>query len=359
MVYDGKDNMKIQKDDLRTILDKLKPVSLKDDLLVENFLGQLIFLEDGISIFNDQTYIYYPIETDLNCIVSYTKLLKFITKTSGKFVKIVLKDDKTLITCGKARLTLNPLLLNDIDLETINEIKTSLEKGTTEQLPEGFIKGIEICALSVSKDPAQGTLACICVSGNKIVSSDKTRVSLCTMEESLSMSDTILISADLSATLLKFNPFGIKLTEAWAIFDDENDCLLAMRRIRGKYAFNKFVGMFPKFKASEKIKLPEEIKRILDLINSMVIETAFVDRFVHIQMEKDSLTLSSTTESAVIKEKVKIAYKGTPFLISINPSSLQEALSLIESPVLEKDQEERLAMIQTKNFKHMMALKVM
>lgn len=60
--------MRIKVDDLHTILDKLKPVSLKDDMLVENFLGQLIFSEDGISIFNDHTYAFYPIMNRVNLI---------------------------------------------------------------------------------------------------------------------------------------------------------------------------------------------------------------------------------------------------------------------------------------------------
>ena len=358
MLYNNGGLMKIQKDELHTILNKLKPVSLKDDLLVENFLGQLIFSEDGISIFNDQTYIFYPIETDLSCIVSYTKLLNFITKTSGKFVKIVSTDDKVKVICGKASLTLNSLLLNEIDSKTISEIKNSLIEGDFEEIPDGFLDGVEVCSLSTSKDPADGTLACVCVSGDKIMGTDRTRVGLYTMQDSMSTPRTILINSDLVSTLIKFNPIGIKLTDSWAIYNDDNECLLAMRIIRGKFPFNKFVKLFSNFESSEKIKLPDEVKRVLDLITSMVNETTYIDRYMYIQMEKDALTLSSTSESAVIKEKIKIAYKGTPFLISINPSALQEALKVIESPILEKDADNKKIMMQTDNFKHIIALKV-
>ena len=84
--------MRIEKEQLHNILIKLKPVSLRDDLLVENFLGQLIFSKEGITVFNDQTYIFYPIETDLNCIISYTRLVNFITKTKEDVHKEDLKD---------------------------------------------------------------------------------------------------------------------------------------------------------------------------------------------------------------------------------------------------------------------------
>lgn len=352
--------MKIKKEELLSILNKLKPVSLKDDLLIENFLGQLIFSEEGISIFNDQTYIFYTIETDLNCIVSYTKLLNFITKTTGKFIKIIQttkdKTEKVSLSCGKAKLSLNSLLLNEIDLETISEIKKTFVGKITNKIPEGFNEGITACSYSTSNDPAAGTLNCICIEGDTILGADRTRAGMFTMNSTLN-NKSILISSKLISTLSKFKAIKFKVTEAWLIFKDEEDCLLAMRRIRGKYPFEEYSGAFSKFETKTKIEFPEEIKRIIDLITTMVSETTYDARFVHIKVEDNVLMLSSSSESAVIEEKMNIKYSDAPFVFSINPSALQQALNIVDSQVLEKD--DRIVLMQSDNFKQLIALRVM
>lgn len=356
--------MKIKKEELHSILIKLKPVSLKDDLLVENFLGQLIFSEDGISIFNDQTYIFYPIETDLNCIVSYTKLFNFITKTTGKFIKITSttedKIEKVIVSCGKAKLSLNSLLLNEIDLKTIDEIRKTFISKVSNKIPEGFSEGIAACSHSTSNDPAAGTTNCVCIRGNEIIGVDGTRAGLFTMDSPLLQTDdSILISSDIVSTIANFKAIKFKVAEAWLIFKDEEECLLAVRRIRGNYAFDKYTALFDKFKAKTKIELPDEINRIIDLITSMTNETTYIDRYVTIKMKDNVLMLSSSSESAAIEEKMNVEYSGTPFVFSINPSALQQALNIVGSQVLEKDKDDRLVLMQSENFKQLIALKIM
>jgi len=357
--------MKIKKDELKQILNKLKPVSLKDDLLVENFLGQLIFSEDGISIFNDQTYIFYPIDTNLDCIISYTKLLNFITKTSGKFIKITQttekeKKDKIVISCGKAKLSLNPLLLNDMDKKTIGEIRKKFEDGEFDAIPEGFSEGIAACSHSTSTDPADGTKTCICINGDVIIGADNSRVAQYTMESEFpDIEGSVLISSDLSSMVSKFKAIEFKVADAWLIFKDEGDCLLSLRRIRGKYSLNKYKGLFDSFDVGVKIDLPEEINRIVDLINTMVSETNYTDRYLIIKLEDNILLLSSSSESAKIEEKIKVEYKGQSFNFSINPNSLQQALQVVGSNVIEKNKEGRMVRLQTENFKQLIALKMM
>jgi len=351
--------MKIQKSELHTILNKLKPVSLKDDLLVENFLGQLIFSKEGIAIFNDQTYMTYPVRTGLECVISFTKLFNFITKTTGKYIKIDINGDKVNVICGKAKLSLNSLLLNEIDLETITEIKNSLGDEDFYKLPERFTEGISACAFSASKDPSDGALSCVCIRNEIIMAADKTRVSLYEMEYPLLRTKgTILISADLSATLTKFQPTEFRVSKTWVIFLDENECLFAMRRISGKYKFNAINNLISEFEAGEKIKLPEEFNRTLDLITTMVNETTYQDRFMHIKLEDNKLILSSLSESAEIEEKIDVKYLGTPIFISINPTALQDALKIIGDAVLIKEKNDKMVLLKSDNYKHLIMLRL-
>jgi len=306
--------MKIKKSELRNILNKLKPVSLRDDVLIENFLGQLIFSEQEIAIFNDQTYMSFPIKTDLNCVVSFTKLLNFITKTTGKFVKIVEDEEKVKIICGKAKLSLNSLMLNEIDLATIEEIKESLGDDSLHELPEGFREGINACAFSASKDPSDGALACICINGSVMMSSDKTRASVWQLEHPLlKTKENILLNADLAPTLTKLEATHFRVSKAWVIFMDEDSCMLAMRRISGKYQFKTIMDLIENFQTEQTIELPKEFNRILDLVITMTSETTYLDRFVHIKLEDNELILSSSSESANIEEKIKIEYSDTLF----------------------------------------------
>ncbi len=170
---------------------------------------------------------------------------------------------------------------------------------------------------------------------------------------------SILIISDLVSTISKFKATKFKVVDSWIIFKDEKNCLLAMRRVRGKFAFEKYVSLFDKFKTKTKIELPDEINRILDLITIMVNETTYIDRFVHISMEDNILKLSSSSESADIEEKINVEYSGSPFVFSINPSALQQALNVSGSQVLEKNKEDRLVLIQSDNFKQIIALKTM
>jgi len=350
--------MRIEKEQLHDILIKLKPVSLKDDLLVENFLGQLIFSKEGITIFNDQTYIFYPIETDLNCIISYTRLINFITKTKGKYIKIIHSEDKAKISCGKAKLSLNSLFLDEIDAQIIDEIKKISDGKITAKIPKGFCEGIESCSYSASNDPAAGTLTCICIREEFIVGFDSTRVGVYEMETPISKTDkTILINASLTSILANFEPVKFKLSDSWSVFKNSEDIIFAMRSIRGSYPIDKVLPLFDKFKANKRIKLPDEINRIIDLIISMTNETTYIDRYVDINIEEDSLILSSSSESAAIEEKIKIDYTGSPFSFTINPIALQQALNIVGTSMLKRGKDNSMVLMQSGNFKHIIALK--
>lgn len=350
--------MRIEKEQLHNILIKLKPVSLKDDLLVENFLGQLIFSKEGVTIFNDQTYIFYPIETDLNCIISYTRLVNFITKTKGKYIKIIHTEDKAKISCGKAKLSLNSLVLNEIDAQIIDEIKKIADGKITAKIPEGFCEGIESCSCSASNDPAYGTLNCICIKGTHIMGFDKTRAGIYTMENPTTHVDkTILINATLTSMLANFNPVKFKVSGSWSIFKNSEDIIFAMRRVRGEYPVDIVKKLFSEFKSNKRMKLPDEINRIIDLITSMINETTYVDRFVDIDIKDNELMLSSSSESAAIEERIKIEYTGSPFSFTINPTALQQALSVVGTSMLKRGKDNRTVLMQSGNFKHIIALK--
>ena len=350
--------MRIEKEQLHNILIKLKPVSLRDDLLVENFLGQLIFSKEGITVFNDQTYIFYPIETDLNCIISYTRLVNFITKTKGKYIKIIHTEDKAKISCGKAKLSLNSLMLNEIDAQVIDEIKKISDGKITAKIPEGFCEGIESCSYSASNDPADGTLACVCIKGENIVATDKYRMGVYKMDSSIFKSnESVLINASLSSMLANFKPEKFKISDSWSIFKNSEDIIFAMRRIRGEYPIEKYIKVFSNFKSNKRIKLPDEIIRIIDLITSMTNETTYVDRYVNIDIKEDELMLSSSSESAAIEERIKIDYTGSPFSFTINPTALQQALSVVGTSMLKRGKDNRTVLMQSGNFKHIIALK--
>jgi len=348
--------MRIEKEQLHDILIKLKPVSLKDDLLVENFLGQLIFSKEGITVFNDQTYIFYPIETDLNCIISYTRLVNFITKTKGKYIKIIHSNESAKISCGKAKLSLNSLVLNEIDAQIIDEIKKISDGKITAKIPEGFCEGIESCAFSASNDPAHGTLTCFCIKEEHIVGFDTTRVGVYEMDSSMTKK-SILISATLTSMLANFKPKKFKISDSWSVFKNSEDIIFAMRSIRGEYPIEKHIDLFTKFKSNKRIKLPDEINRIIDLITSMTNETTYVDRYVDINIEENSLMLSSSSESAAIEEKIKIDYTGSPFSFSINPTALQQALNIVGVPMLKKGKDNRMVLMKSGSFKHLIALR--
>lgn len=348
--------MRIEKEQLHDILIKLKPGSLKDDLLVENFLGQLIFSKEGITVFNDQTYIFYPIETDLNCIISYTRLFNFTTKTKGKYIKIIHSEDKAEISCGKAKLSLNSLVLNEIDAQIIDEIKKIADGKITAEIPEGFCEGIKSCSFSASNDPASGTLTCVCIREENIVGFDKMRAIVYEMKTPIDK--TILISATLTSILANFNPVKFKISDSWSVFKNSEDIIFAMRSIRGDYPIDKILPLFSKFKSNKRINLPDEIKRIIDLITSMTNETTYVDRYVDINIEEDSLMLSSSSESAAIEEKIEIDYAGSPFSFTINPTALQQALNIVGTSMLKRGKDDRMVLMQSGNFKHLIALKV-
>jgi len=348
--------MRIEKEILHDILIKLKPVSLKDDLLVENFLGQLIFSKEGITVFNDQTYIFFPIETDLNCIISYTKLLNFITKTKGKFIKIIYSEGTAKISCGKAKLSLTSMILNEIDAKIIDEIKKIADGKITNKIPKGFNEGISSCSSSASNDPADGTLTCICIEEEHIISFDKTRASIYMMESPMT-DKAILISATLISMLANFKPEKFKMSDSWFIFKNSKDTIFAMRRVRGEYPSEKITKLFSDFKSNKKINFPEEINRIIDLITSITNETTYVDRFVDINIKENELMLSSSSESAVIEENIKIDYTGSPFSFTINPTALQQALNVVGTSTLKRGKDNTMVLMQSENFKHIIALK--
>lgn len=338
--------MKIARDELLKILEISKMAVAGSDHLEQ--LGHFIFGGENLITFNNRLLIYYPFQTDFQCSVDSDLFFKQLQKYTTEEIEIELKKNRLHIngTLEKAKLA--------IQLEQDKEIFNIIDSIREEQLnveyvdvPEDFVQGIDLCSYSASKNAADGTLCCICISGTTIMSCDNYRATQYTLDAPMSDRD-LLLDARIANEIKRFKMIKFGIGENWLHFKNEIGVVLSARQIFGDY-----MDISDAFELQgKKMKLPTETPAVLDFVSPVIANEQQPERKANIDIKNGYLTASVVRKRATVEKSVPLneMFKDLDMSFIINVDFLKSIIDI--SKVMVYDLDSGRAMFQSAKFKH-------
>ena len=317
-------------------------------------LGHFIFGGEHLITFNNRIMIYHPFVTDFQCSVRAELFYKQLQKFETEKLNLSLKKKTITILGTKERASMTVQLEKDSELfEIISGIREEQLNTEFVKVPEDFVHAVDFCSHSASKNAADGTLCCVCIDGEKIMSTDNYRATRYDMESKLT-DEEVLLDARVANEIKRFNMTHFGIGTNWLHFKNEEDVLLSARRIFGDY-----MDISPAFDFLGKAMVLPKASTIdvLDFVGVLRAKEQEPERKATITIKDGYLTASVTkaTESAEKGTKLDEKYQDLDMAFVVNIEFLKAVLQ--KTPKMIYDLEEGKAMFKSRNFMHVLRLR--
>lgn len=342
--------MKIEKKQLIDSLEIARMGIAGSDHLEQ--LGHFIFGGEYLTTFNNRILIYHPLNTDFQCSVRAELFYKQLQKFDTEELEITLKKSKITIKGVKERASLTVELEKDSEIfEIIRAIREEQLNTEYIDVPEDFVKAIEFCSYSASKNAADGTLCCVCIHGKKLVSTDNYRATRYIMDKEMTK-EKVLLDARVANEIKRFNMTQFGVGNNWLHFKNKKGVLLSARQIFGDYpdiseAFNV---------TGERMELPVDTIKILDFVSVLLSDDQPLEKKATIEIKDGFINayVDKTTESAEKAIKLDDRYKDLDMKFMIHIDFLKGVLS--KTRMMVYNLTEMKGMFRSGHLKHVIRL---
>jgi hypothetical protein len=339
--------MKINREKLVNILSAIKPGLAKKQIV--EAATHFIFTGQDVLTYNDSICIIHPFDTDFKCSISANEFYKILSNISAEEIEITLEEDKLKIKTAKTKVTLATSSGESI-LDMIENLKLDEVMKKLTPLPEGFLRGVELCSFSTSKSMAQPVLTCVLIKDKLIMSSDDLRISKFEMQKAIKPS--ILLPASAITELVKFPVEDYCISDGWAYFATKDDVLFCSRLVIGEH--NDYEKYFEGMEGTQ-INLPEDLAKMIESASVLTEGEYDTDRLIEIEIEKGKIRCKGENSLGWIENETTLDFKQDKSIkFSINPIFLMKILEYSSSMIYQDDR----ALFSTKGFDHLMALKI-
>jgi|GEM_PF-1629517 len=341
--------MKVYRDELLNAIKTVQPATSN----IED-MSNLYFSGEDIVAYNDKICFHAPFKSDFVFLINGSLMFNFVSRVDSEQITMALKDGKLIMKAKGMKATLTTVLTSEI-IDRTKRVKEELENLRTYELPKDFVEGAFLCMFSASKEPATGTLTCLNVEGNELITGDKRRVSLYTLKEKM---ESFMIEASIASELKRLEEITLSvygISDSWIHFITDTGTTLSVRRILGEFPdYHEII----KSVKGIKIKLPEGIRETIETASLTVEGSGSADiHRVLIELSKNSLKCLGTSETkGTIEKTSKVSYDGKDVSFSISPTFLLEVLNKAATVII--DSENHKALFRSGSFKHVMTLPI-
>jgi hypothetical protein len=315
-----------------------------------------IFTGKDVATFNDRLCITHPYDSDFKCSVKAIDFHKWLSYIEGEKLDLTLDGKAMVATVENDEAGFSCSLDDNHKVEKYIRRRSHDAKGKFEKLPDEFLEGVQLCMFSCSTDLSRSAMNCVNINGKDLMSSDGMRLSWFTMSDE--MPSCLIRARDLSE-LVKFPITQYRITKKWAHFKTDDGVMFSAKLITGDYPDKR-----PHFDATKKltvvaeIEFPKEpLQRSLNATGIMVEEADMIDRFVQVELEPNSIILSSERSKGMAtgwtKSRIETEYEGTPVHFKINPTFLYQVLDRMTKFSIRT---KKRALFTKDNFTHIIAL---
>ena len=341
-------SLKINTQNLLTALETVNPALAQKEFVETT--THYFFTNEKLITYNDKICISYPYTRfnktfsikakDFYNIIKTIKSKFFICKISNTDFLLNSEDTDAKISINTDDLFVKEMYeslnINDLEFDTLND-------------PDSFIKGLDFCRFSASKDATNQNFYCVSVDSKKICSSDNYRMSFYKIKELI---PNFLIPATSVNELVNFSFNQLCVVKNWVHFKNENGLVFSSRLVSGNYP--DLTELLAKKIDTKKIELPKELKNLIADVSLMAKGDTEVDKNVDITLDNNILTCTSKKEIGWLTKKMPINYTGDKLMFQINPTFLSQILNKVNTIELT----DKLAFFFTDNFTHLIAANV-
>lgn len=324
-----------------------------------------IFTGDVIAGYNGYFAIITPFETDFACTVNAAMMQQIVKSLRGDDVHLIQLDGILHIKCGNTQAEVlidedfegQQFLEDELNLPHIDDTKY------WKPLPEDFVQGLRMCFFSALKKNSQPYLNALYINEDEIISGDRSRVSVFTMDNSIN--GEALMPLDIAKQVVKFSDeFDFYYISANSIvFASLESKFFIARTISLKYP--DVSAAIATKKLAMKIKFPESIFGDLETICSVsklsLNEIETIEAVV-VRVNRNDITITQTSKLGNIATCSKHDNKKIKnvFTFTVNPGFLLEVLRISDTLRIYKPETEGSKLckgvFKTDNFFHVIAL---
>jgi hypothetical protein len=342
--------MEIKKEHLLNSLEVARMGVAGSDHLEQ--LGHFIFGGEHLITFNNRILIYHPLKTDFQCSVRSEVFYKQLQKFDTEDLTIELKKARLVIKGKRESARLGAELAQDSELfEVIDFIRKEQLKVKYVTVPEKFVQAVEFCGHSASKNAADGTLCCVCIDGDTIISNDNYRATRYVMDKDMT-TEQVLLDARVANEIKRFKMTHFGIGKNWLHFKNEAGVLLSARQIFGDYPDLSESFSF----RGQILYLPDETRDILDFVGVLVADEQEPEKVADIEVKDGYITASVDKVTDVSEKSIELdkRYKDLEMKFRVNINFLRQVLD--RTTTLIYNLEEQKGMFKTTGFKHILRL---
>lgn len=331
--------MKISANKLISVLKLLSPGTGKT---IQEETSHYTFFPGNVATFNDVICIVHPLEeANESFSVRSNEFYNVISKIPlDNPIEISLDGEKISIKSKglKANLSVSKNGL-------IEKVVANFSFAKWDKLPTDFVKGIELCKFSVSKDSTSGALFCLFVNKKNIVSSDNFRISKYSMDSSM---PSCLLPLGGIQYLKLYPVVEYCPQDNWIHFKTEAGIVFSCRTLLGDFPGDVDQFLEPD---GEEIILPKEFMDLIDGVLGMTPDVSELEKRITIIFDKEKVIVKAQKDIGWIERWVEYS-SPKEMSFDINPIFLQQ--------ILEKDKKitvgDQRAWFISDSFKHVLLL---
>ena len=316
-------------------LKKVMPGVGEKEALIEG-ASSFLFEDEWIKTFNDSISVSFPLNIGVSCLVKAKELFMILNKLDSEEVKLLVLDDgKFMLSGGKTTLKMPMANLDTFETAIVDNI--SLAEAEWDAIPEDFMKGLKMCSLFASTNPAMPDLGGVSIGKDGVISTDNYRASWFHGEypDIDGLDEEIMLPIRAIKELIKINDLiEFSFGASWCHFRDKNGLCFSIRKLAVDFPredIKEFLN-FEGFDKNEEYRFPATIAKSVERASILSSLTDAGREYVEIGLDKKgNLIITGSRQYGEIKEKISPSSEWSfpkDVLLKINPGYFTDFVSV-------------------------------
>jgi len=299
--------MKINKTELQTALEKVKPGLAQKEVIEQ--ATSFSFLGDRVVTYNDEISISHPVKgLNVKGAIKAQALYEFLNKIKKDEIDIEWEENQVIIKAGRS--TAGLVFEQEVKLPINEEIGKVKE---WKKLPENFIEALKFCYPCCSQDMSRPALTCVNITKESIQASDSYQIVQHKLDEE--MPEECLIPASAVKELIKYAVKEVTKGESWIHFRTEDRTVFSSRVLNESFPnISKHLTT-----EGEEFDFPRNINQILERANVFSKKEAAGGDIptINITIKEGRVEIFAKNEYGWFQEEMRTKYEGKPVKFSI------------------------------------------
>lgn len=325
----------MKKDLIISSIKKLQP-ALSDGGILET-KGMIVFTGDHMVAYGQEVSVWVPFEFSVEEVIGlpWKEFNGVIQKIKNEEIDLVVEGSQILLTSGKTSAGFNTVKI---------EAPLPPKRMKWEKLPENFIEGLSFCVFSAGKDSSLGVLQGLRVFEDRIISTDRSRITEFHLKAK--MSKEVILLREFASFLVKTKAKEYFVDASLNYFRDEEGTIFSQMIISDEFPD---VGKF--FDVSG-----EETKFPLDIIDALSRAGILADDqgndYVNFSLSRSGIVIrGECKEKGWVEEKLPMRWKGGELKFVASATHFIEVMKITQKATVG----ENAILFEGDNFKHVIA----